>query len=256
MSKYFSLFLLALVFLSASCDDKEEDPTEQTVKFNLNLEVDGDPIGLNEEFVNVSNYRVLFSDMKFYLSNIRLLKTDGTYHDLSDIEFFTATDNQLSQSYIVPVGLYEGVEYSWGVPAELDSPDDPDFDISIYPAGHPLNEDNGMYWSWAAGYRYMVIDGRYDTDANSTDPLIETFSYHPGRQILYRTVTVEQELNYDGEVTRNININLDMNKIFSNGTEVIDPAEPLENGLGGGNASTFGPEFMEVFMDAFETSLN
>ncbi|MFT7545436.1 MAG: hypothetical protein ACI8YO_002223 [Gammaproteobacteria bacterium] len=253
----FTFLVLTLAF--TSCKKEVDDPitisSSEVFKMAIDLNFGGDAFVLNDEYINATNYRVSFSNLKFYLGDISLIKSDGTKELLSEIELYSVLDNNMSKNFTVPVGTYTGLEYSWGVPESLGGTDNPEFDPVVYGPDHPLNLNNSMYWTWNAGYRYSVVEGRYNIDANGTDPLINTFSYHAGTQTLYRTTVLDLPISLDGESSTTLNIDFDLSKLFFNDTETLDCDDPAENGLAGMNANTLGLKYIELFVGAVDHSL-
>jgi len=242
--------LLGLLILFATSCKNDVTPPEiinQNLKIAIVPTFNGNNFSLNEIYINETDYRVAFTKLKFYLSNIKLLKADGSTVDLSEIELFSLEDNEMVKNYIVDTDEFTGNEYSWGVPANLEGSEE---DPVNYAAGHPLSLDNGMFWAWNAGYRYTVVEGRFDTNPNGTADLMDPFSWHAGKDILYRTVTETIPFVLDGSGTPQISIQLDLNKLFYNGSEIIDLNDPQESNLAGGNAETFGVKYVGFFIDA------
>ncbi len=256
-SLIFYTILGAIFFTSCKPDEPIIPPTPTSESFQVSIKpnLEGTPYSLNDEFINVMNYRISFSDLKFYLGDIYLLKANGDSVELSRIEFFHMAEGSLVKTFSIPNGEYTGITYSWGVPIDFGGTDNPDFDPTVYGPNHPLNLDNGMYWSWNSGYRFAEVEGRFDIDPEGTDPLLNTFAYHPGTHALYRTITLDLPITLDGVGSTQFNINLDLKKMFYNDTMTLDPALATENDLAGGNVETLGVKFMELFMGAIDHNL-
>jgi hypothetical protein len=56
-----------------------------------------------------------------------------------------------------------------------------------------------MYWSWSSGYRFVVIEGNADRNADGTPETM--FQFHIGMNSLYRAV----ELHVHDDLTANTN---------------------------------------------------
>lgn len=109
-------------------------------------------------------------DMRFYISNIRLLKADGSevvfqldddqewqYQGVGLLDFengqpLCTGDTRLNSDLIgsAPDGEYTGIRFDLGVPFDLNHGD-----VALAPA--PLNIP-GMWWNWQTGYRFVRID--------------------------------------------------------------------------------------------------
>ena len=224
--------LLMVLLLIGSCKDEEvvdpaADPTF-TLRFNTNW--NGDTFELFEYYENVTGYNVKFDDFKFYVSDIILTKADGSEHQLSEVEFFNLKQDIMSKSFSIPKGDYTGIKYSWGVPVALNGTDDPDnFDAADYPEGHPLSIDNGMYWAWAPGYRFVVFDGRYDDTPSTTTDTPMPFSIHVGTDQTFTPVEVTGTNFSFSNNDIDYQIDMDMSRAFYTETDTIDLAIPEDN---------------------------
>ncbi|MEZ4631927.1 MAG: metallo-mystery pair system four-Cys motif protein [Deinococcales bacterium] len=124
------------------------------------------------EGVGAAATKVEFQDLRFYVSNLRLINHDGEevavvleqdnkwqYQDVALLDFEdgsgkcaqggnAALNHQIKGS--VPTGDYQGLSFSLGVPFALNHAD-----VTTAPA--PLNISS-MWWSWQGGYKHMRID--------------------------------------------------------------------------------------------------
>jgi len=254
--KLSAYFIIGLTILFSSACNTEETPPEiinQNLKIAIVPNFGGSEFVLNDEYLNEMDYRVAFSKLRFYLSNIKLLKADGSSVDLSEIELFDYEEGEMVKNYIVDTDTYTGIEYSWGVPQNLEGTEQ---DPVNYESSHPLSIDNGMFWAWTIGYRYAMVEGRYDIDATSTDALVNAFSWHPGKDVLFRTITEDLPFVIDGKGSPQISINLDLSKLFYNGTDFIDVNNPQQSSLAGGNSDTFGQTYINFFLGALSHTFN
>ena len=125
-------------------------------------------------------------DFRFYVYDLALLPAsgpavpvtltpDGTFQSsrlaLVDFEDATGTCNgtpgtHTSVQGTVPAASYHGLSFKVGVPFDLDHQDQST-------AAAPL-DDPTLWWSWAAGYRFMRID--FQPAATDTSP----FFFHLG----------------------------------------------------------------------------
>lgn len=114
---------------------------------------------------------VTFNDIRFYVSNIRLLsgseevpmalEQDDTwqYRDVALLDFENGTagcatsGNTETNTRVVgtaPPGSYDGIVFELGVPFELNHAD-----LTTVPS--PLNVA-AMYWAWALGRKFLRLD--------------------------------------------------------------------------------------------------
>jgi len=137
----------------------------------------------NEEFacgqaydgLGSSGTRLLFSDFRFYVSDVRLIRDDGTLvpilldqdgiwqlEDLALLDFENKTQpcvngtvqtNRSIRGRVAP-GSYVGVRFTLGVPFRRNHGD-----ASVAPPPLSLT---GMFWNWQAGYKFLRVDTAFD----------------------------------------------------------------------------------------------
>jgi hypothetical protein len=224
---YFAIVSLVLM----SCDKEEPQlelntvqPTKLTIWMHPYFE--GEDLVAGQTYLNVSNYRVNVTDLKMYLSHIYGINTSGDTIYFSDIAFLDILSGNNCVVINDPIiGSFSSFGFGLGVAEEMNSPSNPDFNISIYDANHPLSLFNNMYWTWAAGYRFVIFDGKYDVDANSTEPLIDGFSFHTGKDESYRT-KVWNNISFEIAPNQQTDIHIDMavDRFYYSSTDTVDIA--------------------------------
>lgn len=229
-----ALLLLALIALLAGCkkDNPDLDPdpnpisTPTVLKLELTAWFGDEELVAGEEYVNISGYRVNVTELKIYLSHIYLLRENGDTVDVSDIAFFDLTPGAESITFSdFPTGSYTEIGFGIGVPAEMNSPANPDFTIAIYDSNHPLGVSNNMYWVWATGYRFVIFDGKYNTDAESDEPLINGYSFHTGKDESYRQVNLQGiEVNVVEAETTTLYLDFAVDRFYYSDSDEIDIA--------------------------------
>ena len=204
-----------------SCDKEEEDGMAKVI-MTFDPRYEGSSIQIADRITNAQGYPVEFTGIQFYISNIELISS-GSSQKLSDIEFVSVGANALTMEYEVPSGNYTGIKFDLGVPADMNSPENPDFMISIYEEDHPLSANNGMYWTWAAGYRFFTLEGKCDTMDVGNDPITIPFAFHSGRDTLFRAMeTFQHSFNLSKDQSKVIPFEIDMATIFANEGDTID----------------------------------
>lgn len=171
MTKTAQLICLApiLLFLGA-CSKKKEDPKpfmtiieqplEKTVSgyFHFQYYYGEKPLILDSVFVNFLGQKFKFDTISFFLSDLTLMKENGTKVLVKNSTVFENHITDLSQNLVmknVPVGDYMSVSFSIGLPAELNQP------ISLGA------ESNFMhYGEKTQGYSFLLISGHLATDPN------------------------------------------------------------------------------------------
>lgn len=180
---YLLLAVLALLLFSCS---KNEDAPSLILVFNNTFKdetiVLGDATSTSATINTSAEGQVhYFSELKYVISNIRLVKTDGTeipYH-INDLDKGAAVIDQSKPetlSYIlgnIPSGEYKQLKFGLGVRADLNTLDQLKFPVFYALAGA---NDTQMHWEWGTGYRFTKLEGFYDDDN-------KTLSVHTGSTV-------------------------------------------------------------------------
>ncbi|XDD53900.1 MbnP family copper-binding protein [Leptospira sp. WS4.C2] len=181
-----NIFKKFFIFLSVlgvvSCDPNSKSDENQTLALlalaipqavNLNFEA----LANGQTLVTGSNITadsrtVQFRDFRLYISEVKLVKADGTTVDVTlstdnvwqsngvalvDLETTQTTETNTKVTGTAPAGSYTGVQFSVGVPEALNHLDRTN-------QAAPLN-NGAMYWSWTGGYKHSKIEFTY----NGTD---------------------------------------------------------------------------------------
>ena len=171
---------LILLVLSFNACKKDEQVTEENLPVTptptptptnqigtINIDFDN-VVGTNDLALNTGSYTnaagntFKVSKFIYYISNIKLTKTDGTkFVDKNSyylINEATAASQSLSLDSI-PVGDYNAIEFVIGV--------DSTRNVSGAQTG-ALDPTNDMFWTWNSGYIFVKMEGT-STSAPSND---------------------------------------------------------------------------------------
>jgi hypothetical protein len=145
--------IIALIVLFSACQrDSAENNLPGNVKIEFEHVLDEVPIELNQWVISGTD-SMLFSNFKYYISNIQLVNVNGeiwsesqSYHliDLSD-----ETSSLLTIAN-VPKGDYSSVRFMIGI--------DSTKNVSGDHTGS-LNLNNGMYWNDTDGFQFVNLVG-------------------------------------------------------------------------------------------------
>ena len=179
-NKVYNILWIALVaIIMVSCNDDETIPPSNggTTTYNsgdvdINFEniagsVFLDPTGATN-YVNASGETFSVTNFKYYISNVQLIKQDGTKYEVPNSYFLidaNDTNSLIATLSNIPGGKYTGVEYLIGVDSARN--------VSGAQTG-ALDPLNGMFWSWNSGYIFMKLEG------NSTAATNNSFVFHIG----------------------------------------------------------------------------
>jgi len=231
-----TLIILALIAFAGGCDTDSEDtiePIEQgTGIFELNIttRVSGQSFGPEIVFKNINDRSYYITRFDMYISDITLIEENGNERVLSSVELFDLTNPGLTKvahgdgtfvQFEVPAKRYKGVKFSIGVPDSLNNANP-----SSFPPDHPLGTLTAMHWSWATGYRFMVLEGKIDSSLNADGLAFEKdIVYHTGLDTLYRTMSYTED-EHAFTVPQNDElqfvVEMDLNRLFYNDQDTIN----------------------------------
>lgn len=129
----------------------------------------GSAFQLGTEYVHpTTNDALTFTKLKYYVSNVKLKKDDGTWWTQEDSYYLVDLDDPTSSMLMIddiPEGNYVEVSYVLGV--------DSTSNVSGAQAG-ALSTTNGMFWSWNSGYIMVKAEGTCPQSSTGS------FVYHLG----------------------------------------------------------------------------
>lgn len=148
--------------------------------------MNGSPASIGR-VVPLDNGRYFFklTRLQYYVSGITL------YHDgdkQTDAKFVYLLVNVADgPRYVIgsyDVGQIDSVVFYIGVDKATNH-----LDPTLYPAGHPLAlQDPSMHWGWAAGYRFIALEG---LTGNSPQQTMAEVQLHSVDDTLYRRIVMK-----------------------------------------------------------------
>ena len=226
-SMLFILPIAGVLFLS-SCkkDDHDHEPENGTVRVKMNhvWAMSGAEFVLNTELVQpMNNDTMTFTTFKYYISNFKLKKADGTWWTHPESYFLVDLNNPSSLSLNLgelPVGEYTEMEYVLGVDSLRN--------VSGAQTG-ALSTTNSMFWSWNSGYIMIKAEGTSPQSGTGS------FAFHLGGYAGTNNVVTTKNivfgsnnLTVSGDKTSEVHINANPAKLFhadplSSGTSIMMP---------------------------------
>ena len=229
-----TLALLACSMVFATCkkenmDDNSDTLVPMTVEFD-NI-VGGQNLFLNAvNYSNAAGETFNVSMLQYFISNIQLRKTDGTWFTVNqDSSYFLIREGQPDTRFArfqAPVGDYDQLRFVLGVDSLRSTMDISKRTGVLDPsAGH----DDGMYWGWNSGYIFFKMEGL--SPSAPVDPTGQNkFRYHIGGFGGYSAPTLNNikviniDLRNSGTAmarkgrTANIHLLVDILKVFNGPT--------------------------------------
>lgn len=219
-----------LLMLHGCKDPEPVAPEEGSLELSLRPVINGQDFQPDVAYENPSGRQFFLNLFKLYLADITLIKANGEEVLLSEVELYDLAEpgNDLastgvgtSRTFEVEVGDYQGIRFGIGVPARYNLNDPAEFG-----AEHPLSTFNGMHWSWASGYRFVVMEGRMDGSPQADGVLLaHPLAYHTGLDTLYRSITFDQSghgFSLEADERERFVVQLDINRMFFSQTDTLD----------------------------------
>lgn len=154
---YYLLACLCPIILFSSCkksNDEISPDTKSSFTIEFENQVSGSPLVLNTAtYKNANGDDFKINVFKYYVSNIKLSKADGSSYAIPE-SYFLIDASKSESTHItlndVPAGDYTKIEYTIGV------------DYARNFAGAQtgaLDPINGMFWTWNSGYIFVKLEG-------------------------------------------------------------------------------------------------
>lgn len=168
--------LVAILMLSFSVTYGQKE-----VQLKINQYIKNTPFSMGDGGINDLGTKFNILRLDYYLSSIRLHHDGGTTTDVSDKYIFVSKGKSVDELLgTFNIGVLDSISFSIGVVFK-----DNHADPTLWPASHPLAPKSPeMHWGWAAGYRFVAIEGK--SGAN----LQFTYEIHALGNDLYKPTTI------------------------------------------------------------------
>lgn len=145
-----------IIFLFASIFSISSLEAQNLIKLQINHKQGNYAFALNSESSNNMGNPYNFKRVQYYLSGFEIVHDGGntTVIDSSWI-LVNATENTLQDLGTFNIDSVESIKFSIGIESEFNHGDPALFSIA-----HPLGPKSpSMHWGWAAGYRFIAVEG-------------------------------------------------------------------------------------------------
>lgn len=221
---------IILALALAGCDDDDVNSNETgSIRIEFDNRAGEADLAFNTDYTNSSGETFNISKLNYYISNIRLTKTDGTeFVVLQDSSYFLVMEDDEESQVVtinnVPAGDYNAITFMIGVDSLRSTMDISKRTGALDPAqGH-----DGMYWTWNSGYIFFKMEGVSPAAPAEQE---NKFYYHIGGYGGYDSPTLnnirETTVNMNGaraEVRANrspqVHLHVDVLQLFSNPTSI------------------------------------
>ncbi|MNK00189.1 hypothetical protein D3C87_179710 [compost metagenome] len=232
--------LLMISLVMVSCSKSEDVANSVNLHFNNTFKNTTIVLGSADSPAATTNTSASgqlyqFSELKYVISNIRLIKADGSEipYNVNDLDKGATVIDQAKAATLnyvlsnIPVGEYKQIKFGLGVKQEINTLDQLRFPVFYATAGA---NDTKMHWEWGTGYRFTKLEGFYGADHKE-------LSIHTGSTVngtsgdestykqgvdAYRDITLNlPSLVTVGKSVPQINIKADFDKLLSGKTNTI-----------------------------------
>ena len=194
MRKYFNIaFLVLLTYLNFSCTKKNDSNPEVTgqLYFHLHTNIDDSEVdSYNSVIQSASGRKISLSLAQLYITNIELVKLDGSVYSVSDKVILKDFENEAYFIGNLPAGNYKSVHFSVGINSAVN-------------AKTPVSTDTVFYrpemWfgntAQPQGYAFLNVQGKIDTTkkANGSVAQLQPFTYKIGTTANLVNVTLPEQ---------------------------------------------------------------
>lgn len=232
-------FAATAVALFSSCK-KDDDPLyDSSVKAPLSVEFDNvagsSDLALNTGvYSNASGENFTVTKLKYYVSNFKLVRTDGTEYVVPKDECYFLIDESDPDTHepelSVPEGEYTTLTFTVGVDSLKSTADVSQRTGVLDPTGAGAD----MYWGWNSGYIFYKLEGTSPSSGMGGD-----FMYHIGGFGGYSSSTINNIKTITLDLTArgtpkvkagketNIHLFVDVLKMFTGSTNLSIAANPM-----------------------------
>lgn len=177
MLNYFTLIYLMSVVGLGKMTGNTGNPSNGELTIYFDNRIGSEKLVLNTgTYKNASGESFSVSMLNYYITNIRLLRADGSYYTVPrDSSYFLIKAENPSQNIRltgIPEGQYTALDFVLGIDSLKSTAPVAERTGVLDPAG----DGAGMYWGWNSGYIFLKMEGPSEV-ATSGD---KKFRYHIG----------------------------------------------------------------------------
>ncbi len=168
-----------ILFVVAVAGCKKDEPVFQKsgpggevyskATINFKLYANGELLRDSAFYTNAQGDSFSVNKFNYYISNIKLTRTDGfVYHEKDIYRLVKHMEGEESFIMNVPTGKYSKMEFLIGVDSLRN--------VSGIQSG-ALDPVHNMFWDWNSGYIFFKMEGKFRT---STQQFIDDYAIHIG----------------------------------------------------------------------------
>lgn len=221
MKKLLGVGVLSIVLLSSlSCKEDpvvpDPEPPANKVKIDVQPVFNGSDLFIDSTYITVEGHQVQFTDLKFYLEDVRnggVQLTDAMLFDYNERGTLLYDGAGKSSDF-------SSFEANLGVGPANNNSNPADFPNSSW---LNISNSNDMHWDWNPGYIFVKVEARVDTIPDGVDLFDHFIIFHGGKNENLETVSFSN-LNWSsiGTNRHQLNLELDMSEFLQSTLHTID----------------------------------
>ncbi len=212
------IFTFATGLFFSSCKKEKDNPQgggqtgtspETSVTLRFHHKAGNSTFALNTDYTDDFGTVYRFTRAEFYLSGIAFYGHSDNLIGSPDRYFIIRpTTSEYSTGTTSATHIHK-LKFNVGVDSVANHSDP-----TIWPSGHALTPQSpSMHWSWNSGYRFIVLEGIADRDADGTPET--NFQLHIGTDDLLRNVELTVHKDILPGQANSLEIHIDYTKFFT-----------------------------------------
>lgn len=213
--KYTTIIGFAALTSLSACR-KDEDPPAQTptptptsIKLELEHKAGSSALVLNSNLTDAFGTVFTISRADFYVNGFAFTNDMGDTILNHTPHYIVRPD--VTEIVLGNVSGTHAHEMSFNIGV------DPASNLSVDPATQPAGSALGvqtpsMYWSWSSGYRFVVIEGNADRNADGVPESM--YQFHIGMNSLYKAIELHLHQDLTANASNTVHIEIDYLRFF------------------------------------------
>ncbi len=212
-------YILMLSLVITACKKPKNEQTDNientpkgTLMFHLHTYLDENEVDLyNAIYTNDDGRSISLSRAQLYLSEIELVKLDGSTYVIPNNKIFKILDQETFEAGEVPVGNYKGIKFKVGVNSSINS------NVPSAMADSNIFKHTEMWMNNTVqpdGYAFLNVQGTIDTTSDLSGTMVP-FTYKIGSNANFKQVTMpEKNFSIQENQAEYAHIKINYNKLF------------------------------------------
>jgi len=174
------------VLVLASCKEDEivtcePMPAGPTLRLTVQPTFGGQDLHLDSTYTTAEGYLVQFTEIKFYMQDVRngstLMISDGLFD-------FRSRGTLLLEASGDPLD-FTALQANLGVDSAINHDNPSEFDNASW---LNISNSNDMHWGWNPGYIFVKVEAKADTIADGIDLFDHNVIFHTGKDVNLQTL--------------------------------------------------------------------